>query len=113
MLRDYFTSAPRPVMFAQINEQKNPRKSIEDLQRMGFKTMARSTTPWTTIEEEKLKQALIQLHADATVIQDYKTVQKWISWSVLGGSRSPLDVQRKMNARLRELHDIQSGLSIL
>ena len=109
MMRNCF-HACQPDLFARVEGKAKPRKCIEELQAMGFKTMARATTPWTQLEEEKLEQALRDLVLDRTIMHDYASVHKWISWSVLGGTRAPSDVIRKMNARLSAL---EHGLALL
>lgn len=73
----------------------------QDLQHQGFQTIAKSGTPWTEQEKEKLNTALANLKEDPTISGDYKKVERWLSWAVLGGSRCEGAVRRRLDVLLR------------
>ena len=70
--------------------------------RQGFQTIAKSGTPWTEQEKEKLNTALKALanlkeFEDPTISGDFKKVERWLSWAVLGGSRCEGAVRRRLD----------------
>ena len=88
-------------IFAALEGKYVPRKTIQDLHAMGFKTVAGSATPWTKHEEATLKRAIALVAVDPSVTDGYAKTEKWIAWRELGGSRTENAVVKKMRELLR------------
>jgi hypothetical protein len=92
---DVYTS-----MFACIADKKMPRATIADLHAAGFKTVAKPGSPWTREEEEKLEAGMRAATKDPDVMGDYSSIERWLAFFVLGGSRTARDVSNKMRRML-------------
>ena len=90
-------------VFWAISGKTIKRKNIEELQAEGFVLQAKGGSPWSTSDKKKMDGAVIRLKEDPTLSGDYKTVERWLSWQVLGGARNEGDVGKRLVRVLRRL----------
>lgn len=110
VLRGHFDNGTlHKSLFAAIEGQTVPRKTVEQLQQQGFKVIARAGAAWSQVEVHKLEDAMRAVAQDPTLMGDYANVEKWVSWVVLGGSRTANEVARKMNQLLGLRTDAEEG----
>ena len=88
-------------IYSGVANKKMQRATIGDLHALGFKTVATPGSVWTREEEEKVTAGMRAASVDPDVMGDYSSIEKWLSFVVLGGSRSTRDVVDKMNQMLR------------
>jgi hypothetical protein len=88
-------------VFAELEGKTVVHATIGELMEAGFKTVAGPKSPWTQHELDALTNAICQMKADPSCSGDYRTVERWLAWSVLGGSRTENAVSQDAARRRR------------
>ena len=79
--------------------------TIDELHATGFKTVANANTPWRDEEVKQLEDAIRSLQEDESIMGDFASPERYIAWSVLGGSRTANAVSKKMKLMLQDLQE--------